>query len=146
MGHMLGTPPDGGSIDHVDQTVIDRYAGPPAWRRPLTVLAVAALAVAGLAWLAWAAYQEATPQISSQLVTFQVRDAHTVRARIDVRLGSGATGASCTVEAVATDHSVVGELHFTPQDGTNQVTVRTERRATSVDVPGCIARGQSHPR
>jgi hypothetical protein len=26
------------------------------------------------------------------------------------------------------------------------VTVRTERIATSVDVPGCTAQGQDHPR
>jgi Tfp pilus assembly protein PilW len=130
----------------VDQTVIDRYAGPPAWRRPVTIAVVALIALAGLTWLAWAAYQESTPEVTSQLVTFTVEGEHAVRAEVAVRLASGATGASCTVEAVAEDHSVVGELHFTPTDGTNRVTVRTERQATSVDVPGCIAKGQDRPR
>ena len=35
---------------------------------------------------------------------------------------------------------------FRPTSGTNTVTVRTEREATAVDVPGCIADGQDHPR
>jgi hypothetical protein len=50
------------------------------------------------------------------------------------------------VRAFASDHTIVGQLHFTPDDGTNQVTVRTSRSASSVDVPGCVADGQDQPR
>lgn len=130
----------------MEQTLAERYAGPPAWRRPVTIAVVAVVAAVALAWLAWAAYQESTPKVESQLVTFTVDGEHVVHADVEVRLSSGASGVSCTVEAVAEDHSVVGELHFTPSDGTNRVTVRTEREATSVDVPGCIAKGQDRPR
>jgi cytoskeletal protein RodZ len=136
----------GGSIDGVDQTLTDRYAAPPAWRRPVTIAAVVVVALVGLGWLAWAAYVESNPKVQSQLVTFHVVDQHSATARIDVRLASGTTGASCTVEALAADHSVVGELHFTPTAGTNDVTIRTDRMATSVDVPGCVAHGQDRPR
>jgi Domain of unknown function (DUF4307) len=141
MGHSLG-----GSIDVVDQTLSDRYAAAPAWRRPVTIAVVALVALIGLGWLAWAAYDESTPKVHSQLVSFDVVGEHSVSARIDVRMAADATGVSCTVEALASDHSIVGELHFTPTSGTNRVTVRTERAATSVDVPGCIARGQDRPR
>jgi hypothetical protein len=141
MRHSLG-----GSIDGVEQTLTERYAGPPAWRRGATIAAVAVVALVGLAWLAWAAYHEATPKVQSQLVAFHVVDEHSVTAQIDVRVASGATDASCTVEALADDHSIVGELHFTPTSGTNRVTVRTERIATAVDLPGCIAKGQDRPR
>ncbi len=130
----------------MDQTLTERYAAPPAWRRPVTIAAVIVVALVGLGWLAWAAYVESNPKVQSQLVTFQVVDEHSATARIEVRIASGTTGASCTVEAVAADHSIVGELHFTPSPGTNDVTVRTERIATSVDVPGCIAHGQERPR
>ena len=136
----------GGSIDVVDQTLTERYAAPPAWRRRTTIAAVVVLAAVGLGWLAWAAYEESTPKVQSQLIGFQVVDEHSVTARIDVRLSSGTTGASCTVEALADDHSIVGELRFVPTSGSNRVTVRTERIATSVDVPGCIADGQQRPR
>jgi hypothetical protein len=136
----------GGSIDGVEQTLTERYAAPPAWRRPVTIAVVAVVALIGLGWLAWAAYDESTPKVESELVTFDVVDAHSVSAQIDVRIASDATGSSCTVEALAADHSIVGELHFRPTSGTNRVTVRTERTATSVQVPGCIATGQDRPR
>jgi hypothetical protein len=135
-----------GTIDVVEQTMAERYAAPPAWRRRATIVAVALVALVGLGWLAWAAYEESNPQVQSQLVGYHVVDEHSVTARIDVSVASGTSGASCTVEALADDHSVVGELHFRPTSGTNEVTVRTERVATSVDVPGCVADGQSRPR
>jgi len=130
----------------VDQTIADRYAAPPRWRRRLTVAVVTAVALAGLGWVAWAAYDEATPKVQSALVTFRVDGEHSVSARVDVRVASGTTGASCTVEALAADHSIVGELHFRPVDGSNDVTVRTERAATSVQLAGCTAHGQDRPR
>jgi hypothetical protein len=130
----------------VDQALTDRYAAPPAWRRPVTIAAVAVLALVSLVWLGWAAFEESNPKIESQLVGFSVVDDHSVNVRLDVTIASGTTGASCTVEAVASDHSIVGEQHFRPTSGTNNVTVRTDRRATAVDAPGCIADGQNRPR
>jgi uncharacterized protein DUF4307 len=136
----------GGTIDVVEQTLTERYAAPPPWRRRATIAGVAALAAVALAWLAWATFTQATPKVESELVTFHVVDAHSVSARVDVKLASGTTGASCTVQALAGDHSVVGELTFVPHSGSNEVTVRTEREATAIDVPGCTADGQDHPR
>ena len=130
----------------MDQTLTDRYAPPPAWRRPVTIGSVVLVALIALGWLAWAAFVESTPKVESQLDGFEVVDDHAVTVRVDVRVSSGTTGASCTVEALASDHSVVGELHFRPTSGMNQVRVRTERRASAIDVPGCIADGQNRPR
>ena len=44
------------------------------------------------------------------------------------------------------DHTTVGEVAFTPTDGLNEVVVRTERRATTVEKLGCTAPGQNRPR
>jgi hypothetical protein len=55
MGLMLGSATHGGSIDVVEQTLTDRYAAPPAWRRPHTLAAVVLVALVGLGWLARAA-------------------------------------------------------------------------------------------
>jgi hypothetical protein len=136
----------GGSIDVVDQTLTDRYAAPPAWRRPVTIAGVVLLAVVALGWLAWVVYAQATPKVESELVTFHVVDSHSADAEVDVSVHEASAHPRCTVQALASDHSVVGELVFTPTDGTNEVTVRTEREATAVVVPGCIADGQDHPR
>ncbi|HEY3529460.1 MAG TPA: DUF4307 domain-containing protein [Nocardioides sp.] len=130
----------------MDQTLTERYAAAPAWRRRATIAAVAVVALVALGWLLWAAYVESTPKVHSDLVGFQVTDAHAVTARIDVHIASGTTGASCTVQALADDHSTVGELQFRPTPGTNRVTIRTERIATSVDLSGCTADGQNRPR
>jgi hypothetical protein len=141
MGHSVG-----GSIDGVDRTLAERYAAPPAWRRPVTIAAIVVVALVGLGWLGWAAFEESNPKVESQLSGFDVVDDHAVTVRVDVDLASGTSGASCTVEALASDHSIVGELRFEPTAGTNEVRVRTERRASAVDVPGCVADGQDRPR
>jgi hypothetical protein len=130
----------------VDQALSERYAAAPAWRRRVTIAGVAVLAVVALAWLAWAAFVQSTPKVESQLVAWDVVDAHTATAQIDVHLRDGVTHPSCTVQALASDHSVVGELTFVPTSGSNRVTVRTEREATAVALPGCIADGQDRPR
>jgi hypothetical protein len=130
----------------VDQTLSERYAAPPSWRRPATVAAVAVLAVAALTWLAWAAFVESTPKVHSQLIGWEVVDAHSATARLDVSISAGTTHPVCTVQAFASDHTIVGQLRFTPDDGPNRVTVQTSRTATSVDLPGCTADGQDQPR
>jgi hypothetical protein len=130
----------------VEQTLSERYAAPPSWRRPVTIVAVVVGAVLALAWLAWAAFVQSTPKVESQLLGWDPVDAHSTTARVDVTIHDAGSHPSCTVQALASDHSVVGELTFRPTQGTNTVTVRTERAATAVDVPGCIADGQDHPR
>ncbi len=127
----------------------DRYGAPAPWRRRALVTASVALAVVFLAWLAWSVYEHATPQVTSELETFSVEDDHTVTAVLVVSLDSPEVKASCTIRAYAEDHTTVGELTFTPDPskGRRQVeTIRTERRATSVEKIGCTAPGQDRPR
>lgn len=142
----LGVATPRATMRDVDQALSERYAAPPAWRRRITVAGVVVLAVVALAWLGWVIFVQSTPQVESQLIGWQVVDAHSATARVDVHLRDGAAHPTCTVQALASDHSIVGELTFTPTSGSNQVTVRTEREATAVDLPGCIAQGQDRPR
>ena len=99
-------------------------------------------------WPGWAGRRssQSTPKVESQLLGWDPVDAHSTTARVDVTIHDAGSHPTCTVQALASDHSIVGELHFRPTSGTNTVTVRTEREATAVDVPGCIADGQDHPR
>ena len=123
----------------------DRYGAPPRWRRPVAVGLGVVLAVAGLTWLAWTAWFHGTPEVRSEVVSFDVTSDHEVAARLEVRLGQD-VAASCRLRALAEDKTAVGELAFAPVDGTNEVVIRTERRATSVEKIGCTAPGQSRPR
>jgi hypothetical protein len=130
----------------VTTDLAERYGAPAPWRRPVTVAAVAVLAVVGLTWLAWTAWFHGTPEVRSEVVSFEVTGDHEVAARLDVRLSDDTVDARCRVRALAEDKNTVGELVFTPVQGANEVTIRTERRATSVEKLGCTAPGQQRPR
>lgn len=130
----------------------DRYGttGSSARRRRVVVIALAALvAVAFLGWLAWAAVVHARPAVASELQGFEIGSTHEAVARVQVQRRDGDVRASCRVRAIAADHSIVGEQTFTPEgaaDAVVEVTIRTEREATSVDLLGCTAAGQNRPR
>ena len=123
----------------------DRYGAPSRWRRPATIGIAVALAVVCLGWLGWTVWFHSTPAVTSSLVTFDVVSDHETRVRLDVRLADDVE-ASCRLRAFAEDHTTVGELAFTPVDGNNEVVIRTERRATTVEKLGCTAPGQPRPR
>jgi hypothetical protein len=132
----------------VEQTtdLADRYGAPSPWRRR-TVLAAAVVVVAAfLGWLGWTIWDQSTPQVRSEIVGYKVVDEHLSTATVEVRLADDDVAASCTLRAYAEDHTVVGELVFTPPDGQSEQDVRTERLATSVELLGCTAPGQSRPR
>ena len=101
-----------------------------------------------LVWLAWSVYEHATPQVTSELETFSVEDDHTVTAVLVVSLDSSDVKASCTLRAYAEDHTTVGELTFTPdpaRGGARSETIRTERRATSVESMAAPRRARTGP-
>jgi len=123
----------------------DRYGTTSPVRRRLLVGVVAGVAAVFLGWLAWAAWFHATPAVQSELETWSVVDDHEAAATVRVALRDGAE-ATCVLRAIAEDHATVGEVAFEPADGRNRVTLRTERRATTVSLVGCTAEGQPRPR
>jgi hypothetical protein len=128
----------------------ERYGTPSRVRRPLLVAVVALLAVAGLGWLLWAVLFHGRPQVTSEMVGFDVSGQHQTVARFRVVRREADVEASCLLRAYADDHSVVGErtvpVTSGPLASTHSVAVRTERRATTVDLVGCTAPGQNQAR
>ncbi|MGI8523208.1 MAG: DUF4307 domain-containing protein [Nocardioides sp.] len=124
----------------------DRYGAAQPWRRRAVLLGSVVLAVAFLAWLGWSAFARSTPQVTSSLLTWEVVDPHSATAQIAVRISDRAADPTCTLQAYAADHTLVGEQQFTPVDGTNNRTLRTERAATSVQLLGCTTPDQHAPR
>jgi hypothetical protein len=108
--------------------------------------AAAVLAAAVVAWLVWVMSFHGSPQVTSQIVGYQVRGQHTVAATFTVVRRDPGVRASCLLRAVAADHAVVGELAVAVTSGpaTQRVrsTVRTERAATSVELLGCSTKGR----
>ena len=125
--------------------LVDRYGAPSRWRRPVAIGVAGVLAVVSLGWLGWTVWFHSTPAVTSDLVSFDVTSDHETRTRVDVKLEDGVE-AVCRLRAFAEDHTAVGEVAFTPVDGSNEVVVRTERRATTVEKLGCTAPGQPRPR
>jgi hypothetical protein len=123
----------------------ERYGAPAPWRRTALVVGTAVLSVVFLAWVVWVAWSHGTPAVESDLAAYDVVGEHAATAVVEVSLDEGAD-ASCRVRALSEDHSTVGELAFTPTDGRNEVEVRTERRATSVELVGCTTPDQQRPR
>jgi hypothetical protein len=126
-------------------SLADRYGAPSRARRRLGIAVVAVILAVAVAWLAWATWFHATPAVQSEQVGYEVVDDNRAVAFVEVDLADGVT-ASCRLRAYAADHVTVGELAFEPVDGRNEVTVRTERRATNVTLLGCTAPGQPRPR
>lgn len=123
----------------------ERYGAPPAWRRHVIVGTSCGLAIVSLTWLVWTAAFHSTPDVSSELISFDVTGDYEIMTTMQVQLEDG-VDATCRVRAYAEDHTSVGELAFTPVDGNNDVVVRTERRATTIEKLGCTAPGQPRPR
>jgi len=129
----------------VSTDLAERYGAPSRTRHRLVVAVAVLVALVFGGWLAWTTLFHASPAASSQLTSWEVVDDQSVTAVVVVELEDDVT-ASCTVRAHAEDHSTVGEIAFEPVDGVNEVTIRTERRATSVTRLGCTAPGQPRPR
>jgi hypothetical protein len=118
-----------------------RYGTPSGARRAVLLGLVVLLVVAGLTWLAWAAWFHGTPAIRAEIASYDVPTDHEARARVELRLSADDVNGTCLLRATAPDHSTVGERNVAVSELAEAqgswVSIRTERRATSVTLEGC---------
>jgi hypothetical protein len=132
-------------------TLEQRYGTPSRGSRATIVAASVVVAAVFLGWLAWAALYHGDPDVTSDLVSFDVVDDHHATARLAVRLGDDDVVATCVLRATAEDHTTVGELSFevTADDLAGgevlEREIRTERLATTVEAIGCTTADQPRP-
>lgn len=133
-----------------EDTLAERYGRDRTSRGRGVVVASGLLGAVALGWLLWVIWFESTPAAQSQLQTYDVVSGDLATAQVTVTLADPEVEASCLVRASAADSSVVGERNFqvTGVEGPQrlEVEVRTEREATTVEMIGCTAPGQSRPR
>ena len=126
-----------------------RYRGPSGVQRVVALAVIAALVVSGVGLLAWTVIFESSPSVRSQLTAFDVKSEHEAVGTVTVVRESAFTKATCRLQAISADHAVVGEVDQQVFDGpknqTLDVALRTERRATAVDLIGCTTPDQSRP-
>ncbi len=127
-----------------------RYGMPGRTNRLVAGVLVAALVGGAGGFLGWTVLFHGDPAVRSQLITYDVASEHDAEALFQVVREDRTTEAVCRIQALAEDHAVVGEVTLPvtdgPQDQTLQVSIRTERRATSIASLGCTAAGQPRPR
>ena len=127
-----------------------RYRGPSRASRVVALVAVVAMVVSGIGFVGWSVFFHSTPEVTSRLTAFRIVDEHEVTADIAVARDSQFTEASCRLRAIADDHTVVGEVSVPVVDGPQErqlrVPIRTERRATSVELLGCTTPDSPRPR
>jgi hypothetical protein len=127
-----------------------RYRGPSRTARVVALVAIVAMVASGIGLVGWSVFFHSTPEVTSRLTAFRIVDDHEVTADIAVARESQFTEATCRLRAVADDHTVVGEVSVPVVDGPAQrslrVPIRTERRATGVELVGCTTSDQSRPR
>jgi hypothetical protein len=130
-----------GRVTQLSHDLTERYGAPPRARRPLILAVVGVLAVAGVAWVVWVVVFASRPEVTSQLVAYQVRGEHAATATYTVVRRDADVRASCLLQALADDHAVVGELEVPVTSGPTSIrltsSVRTERRAATVQLVGC---------
>lgn len=124
-----------------DEALDARYGRRPAGPRWTVRIAVGIVALAGVAWVLWAAWGQTHDSVIGTLQTYRVESDRAVRVTVTID-PDGTSGARCTVQALASDHTTVGQVLVLVPAGvdapaTYTRTVKTERRATSVQVTGC---------
>ncbi len=128
----------------------ERYGAPSPSRRPVLVVVLAVVAMTGLTWVVWVWLFHSSPEVTSSLVGYDVRSEHTATATYTVARRDAEVSASCLLRAYAEDHTIVGELSVPVDSGpvtaSMSSTLRTERRASSIELVGCTAAGQAKQR
>jgi hypothetical protein len=128
----------------------ERYRSPRTTTRVVALVLVVALVGSGMSFLAWAVLFHGSPEVTSEMTSWDVQDDHLVVADLTVDRESQFTEASCRLRAIAADHTVVGEVTVPVTDGPEkqslEVEIRTERMTTTVEKLGCSTPGQPRPR
>jgi hypothetical protein len=127
-----------------------RYGLPGRTNRLVASVLIGALLVGAVGLLGWTVLAHSTPQVQSQVSTYDVVSDHEAQAVLQVARENRTTEAVCRLQALAADHAVVGELSQPvtdgPEDQVLQLSIRTERRATTVTSLGCTTPDQPRPR
>jgi hypothetical protein len=127
-----------------------RYGMPGRTNRLVATVLIGALVAGAVGFLGWTVLVHANPEVQSQVQSFEVVSDHEAQAVIQVVREHRSTQAVCRLQALAEDHAVVGEVTLPVTDGPEQqaltLSIRTERRATTVTSSGCTTPDQPRPR
>jgi hypothetical protein len=129
--------------DDVDtaKLMAERYGVTSRSSRGLAIIATAVVAVVAVCWVLWAAWHQATGTVSGSVSAYDVVAAHHVDVTVQIHRPAH-HAVQCTVQAQASDHSVVGQTVVSlAAAGSTDVqvkrTIKTDREATTAIVSQC---------
>jgi hypothetical protein len=127
-----------------------RYGMPSRTNRLVATVMVGALVAGAFGFVGWTVLFHGTPEVQSQVRTFDVVSDHEAEVSLQVLREHRTTEAVCRLQALAADHAVVGEATLPVTDGDEDqvlsLSIRTDRRATVVTSLGCTTADQPRPR
>lgn len=131
--------------DYLDE----RYGQHERKQWPLYIIAI--IVAAAAAWAVWAFWAQITPKVTSGLTAYTITNAQESTATFEVSRANTGIEATCTVQALAQDHSTVGQLAKiipldSPKTATFTITIKTTREAYAINWIGCTAAGQNTPK
>ena len=138
------------SLSPADRAYLDERYG-RNHRRQWPVVVVSVIVAALAAWVVWAFNAQIHPKVTSGLTGYTIDNAQQSTATFDVVRANGSVQATCIVQALASDHSTVGQLAKiiplgSPTKATFTVTIKTTRKAFAINWLGCTAPGQNTPK
>jgi hypothetical protein len=119
----------------------ERYGRTSPGRRRAGIVAIAVGVLALLGWAVWAALAQSHDSVGGLVESYDVKSPHEVSVTVQITRTS-TDAVHCTITAIATDHTEVGQRVVrlpAGVSGTRTITtlVRTEREATTADVVNC---------
>src|SRR5215213_5387015 len=84
---------------------------------------VGALLVSAAGFLSWTVLFHGDPEVQSQVTSFDVVSEHEARVQLQVVRKNRTTEAVCRLQALAEDHTVVGEVTVPVLDGAEDQTL-----------------------
>lgn len=117
----------------------DRYGRHKSPYAGVLKVGLALVMAAAVAWLLYAAWAS-TPPLDAGITSYNVVSDHELHIKVSYRADAGVDG-RCQFRATSADHNVVGERSISLQElreaGGDWLVIRTERRATMVELLGC---------
>ena len=105
----------------------DRYGQ----SRNYTWLVAILVSIIGISWLIWAALFHATPEIKTQVISYNATSAKEIELKFQVTRKDDSKLFTCTLTGTDINHFVVGEIQRKIQPGERLITVSIPTRSTA---------------
>ena len=115
----------------------DRYGASKNLALPLSIIA----AILGIAWLLWAAAFHSTPEIKTNVISYNATSGNEIALKFQVIRKDESKKFTCTLTGSDINHFIVGEIQrvIGPGERIVSVVIPTRSTAAFAKVVGCTS-------